>query len=156
MDEYLSDALYAFQNDFDHISYNISYSQPRIPDMVNIIGPNAFDRDSKNFKEANKEIHDLFFEENYQFFPKKPKIEEVSNDTQSYIIPDFKTDKNELKDEKIDQLEEEEQNEILQLFNEIDGFRHHDVQKKEVQYPLESMEQKDFRPFNVTHFYTFF
>lgn len=160
MNDYFPEALFAYQNDFDHISSNISYNKSKIPDMINIIGPNAFENDPKTYKEANKEIHNLFLAENYQYFVKQPKVTETSNENQSFILPDFGTEsdsfKNEISDTSNVQFEEEEQNEMFQLFQEIDRPSNNHKQEKKAQYPLESLVQKDFLRFNVNHFFSFF
>lgn len=156
MNDYFPEALFAFQNDFDHISSNISYNKSKIPDMINIIGPNAFENDPKSYKEANIEIHNLFLAENYQYFVKQPKVTETSNENQSFIMPNFGTEsdlfKNEMSDTSNAQFEEEEQNEI-QLLHAINIPSHN---QKKAQHPIKSLVQKDFLGYNVNHFFSFF
>ena len=88
MDDYLTEALFGIQNDFDHISCNISYGQTRIPDMINIIGRNAFERDSETLKDANSEIRKLFLSEKKQlFFQQSKRNEDISKNMHALEFP---------------------------------------------------------------------
>ncbi|KAK8870438.1 hypothetical protein M9Y10_008320 [Tritrichomonas musculus] len=159
-ENYFIEAIFAIANDFDRTHCNTSTDNSTIPEMINVIGKNSFERCPETIKNMEKEMYNLFLNENDSYFCQNTK-EDESIDSSNFNIQPFATERSNsertLHNDSIGLFNNENiTNEFNPFYNTIDKYPYIHENKKDSQYEFQFLAKNNSLQFKDTHIFSFF